>query len=258
MSQAPAPGWYPQEDGRQRYWDGQQWTENFAANQGHPLPPQMSPTQPPADQGKKNWFARHKIWTGIGAAAVVLIVVGNLANGGTEPADAGSASSTTPTASGAAKSPASKKPAKKTDSATTKSKTEAESTPGLNTPVRDGKFEFVVKHIDCGKSKVGNEYINQKAQGQFCLVSATVKNIGDESQMLAGSNQYAYDAKGRQFTNDTAAEIMLDDNQTFLQDINPGNTLKGTFVFDVPKNVKIKELELHDSAFSGGIKVKVS
>ena len=29
MSQAPA-GWYPQPNGRQRYWDGQRWTEHFA------------------------------------------------------------------------------------------------------------------------------------------------------------------------------------------------------------------------------------
>lgn len=29
MNNAPA-GWYPQGDGRQRYWDGQSWTEHFA------------------------------------------------------------------------------------------------------------------------------------------------------------------------------------------------------------------------------------
>ena len=29
MSNTPA-GWYPQADGRQRYWDGTQWTEHFA------------------------------------------------------------------------------------------------------------------------------------------------------------------------------------------------------------------------------------
>ena len=29
MSNSPA-GWYPQEDGRLRYWDGQNWTEHFA------------------------------------------------------------------------------------------------------------------------------------------------------------------------------------------------------------------------------------
>ena len=29
MSNTPA-GWYPQADGRQRYWDGETWTEHFA------------------------------------------------------------------------------------------------------------------------------------------------------------------------------------------------------------------------------------
>ena len=34
-----APGWYPQEDGQQRYWDGQQWT-------GHAAPiATLEPTQ---------------------------------------------------------------------------------------------------------------------------------------------------------------------------------------------------------------------
>jgi len=37
MSQSPA-GWYPQSDGRQRYWDGQQWTEQFAPGQDGPAP----------------------------------------------------------------------------------------------------------------------------------------------------------------------------------------------------------------------------
>lgn len=33
-------GWYPQADGRQRYWDGQRWTEHFAPANGstQPLP----------------------------------------------------------------------------------------------------------------------------------------------------------------------------------------------------------------------------
>lgn len=36
---APA-GWYPQEDGRQRYWDGTEWTEHFA--EGAPAQPAAS------------------------------------------------------------------------------------------------------------------------------------------------------------------------------------------------------------------------
>ena len=49
--------------------------------------------------------------------------------------------------------------------------------------------------------------------------------------------------------------MSIEDNKTFLEDINPGNSVVGTVVFDVPKGTKVTELELHDSAFSGGVKV---
>jgi hypothetical protein len=38
--------------------------------------------------------------------------------------------------------------------------------------------------------------------------------------------------------------------QTVLYEINPGNAVDGTVVFDVPKDTKIAQLELHDSPFS--------
>ena len=70
---APA-GWYPQPDGQQRYWDGQQWTENFAP--GTPL------ASAPA-VARKNWFLRHKILTAIGGL-LLIGVFSSLANGGTK------------------------------------------------------------------------------------------------------------------------------------------------------------------------------
>jgi len=68
-------GWYPQPDGQQRYWDGQQWTEHLA--------PGVSTVTPPT-AARKNWFLRHKILSAIGA----LLLIGmfsSLANGGTKP-----------------------------------------------------------------------------------------------------------------------------------------------------------------------------
>ena len=44
-------GWYPQPDGRQRYWDGEQWTEIFA--------PDVTLVTTAA-AARKNWFRRHK------------------------------------------------------------------------------------------------------------------------------------------------------------------------------------------------------
>ena len=39
-----APGWYDDGSGRQRWWDGQQWTEHYAP----PPPPRSAPTAPAA------------------------------------------------------------------------------------------------------------------------------------------------------------------------------------------------------------------
>ncbi|MET8252149.1 DUF4352 domain-containing protein [Micromonospora sp. NPDC005197] len=121
---------------------------------------------------------------------------------------------------------------------------------------RDGKFEFTVKSSKCGVAKIGTDLIGAKAQGQFCLVTLNVKNIGKEAQMFDGSSQKAYAADGTEYSADTGAAIYANKNaETFLNDINPGNQVNGVVVFDIPKNVKLAKLELHDSMFSGGVDV---
>ncbi|WP_327040884.1 DUF4352 domain-containing protein [Micromonospora ureilytica] len=126
----------------------------------------------------------------------------------------------------------------------------------IGQPARDGKFEFTVKSSKCGVAKIGNDMLGQKAQGQFCLVTVNVKNIGKEAQMFDGSSQKAYAADGTEYSADTGAAIYANKNaETFLNDINPGNQVTGVVVFDIPKNVKLTKLELHDSMFSGGVDV---
>ncbi|SCF06385.1 protein of unknown function [Micromonospora coriariae] len=123
---------------------------------------------------------------------------------------------------------------------------------------RDGKFEFTVKSAKCGVAKVGSDMLGQKAQGQFCLVTVNVKNIGKEAQMFDGSSQKAYAADGTEYSADGGAAIYANKNaETFLNDVNPGNQVSGVVVFDIPKNVKLAKLELHDSPFSGGVDVSL-
>ncbi|WP_444947455.1 DUF4352 domain-containing protein [Micromonospora ureilytica] len=128
----------------------------------------------------------------------------------------------------------------------------------IGQPARDGKFEFTVKSSKCGVAKIGSDMLGQKAQGQFCLVTVNVKNIGKEAQMFDGSSQKAYAADGTEYSADTGAAIYANKNaETFLNDINPGNHVTGVVVFDIPKNVKLTKLELHDSMFSGGVDVSL-
>jgi len=234
MSNQPGakPGFYPAENGRQRYWDGNVWTDRYADME--------PPPAPPAAPKKRSWFARHKILTGLGALVLLFIVI-DLANGG---------NSSTPTASPVTAAP---KPTP------APAPPPASPAAGLGSPVRDGKFEFVVSKVDCGKSSVGTGGLVKKAQGQFCLVSLTVTNVGDKSQYLDGSSQMALDAQGRQFSADAAAGVYLgDQGNTFLNQINPGNKVDGQLVFDVPKEVRLVKLQLHDSPFSAGVSVTLS
>ncbi len=136
---------------------------------------------------------------------------------------------------------------------------EEDEAPGLKTPVRDGKFEFTVKSFECGEDKIGASFMAERAQGQFCIAKVKVSNIGDESQMFDGTSQYLYDQDGREFTASTEAAFALPESQSFLEDINPGNTVSGKVVWDVPASgFEATELKLHDSMFSEGVEVSLN
>ena len=91
--------------------------------------------------------------------------------------------------------------------------------------------------VNCGKTQIGSSDFGVKAQGKFCLVSMKVKNIGDKPQTLFGDNQKLFVGDAEYGAN-AEAGIYLDDSQTFIEEINPGNSLTGIVVFDVPKNAK--------------------
>ena len=288
-------GWYPQPDGQQRYWDGQQWTQNFAPGTPLVLPPAVA---------QKNWFLRHKILSAIGA----LLLIGmfsSLANGGSKSvtiapvgdpvatsatpdqatadkaaadqaatdkaaadkaaADKAAADKAAADKAAAAKAAADKAAADKAaaakaaaDKAAAAKAAAAAAAPQLGKTVRDGKFAFTVTAIKCGIAQVGtNEFLIQKAQGQYCRASLTVENIGSEAQTMFASNQYLLDTKGRKFSADATANLYDDSAKLMFEEINPGNSIKGFVYFDVPKGTAVSKLELHDSAFSGGIEVRL-
>jgi hypothetical protein len=221
-----------------------------------PVPPGYGP--PPAKKNKK------KLLFGIiggvlavccGGGAIAAMAAGGddkpEASATTDPTAKATAQASKATGSRVTKAPAKKVP---TEPVATR-----DSGPGMGDPVRDGKFEFTVTKLDCSKSRVGSEYLNEKAQGKFCIISVTVKNIGKKAQTFSGSSQKASDAEGTEFSNDTGAEIYANEGSaTFLEEINPGNEVKGRLIFDVPKSTKLTAIELHDSMFSGGAKVSLS
>jgi len=186
-----------------------------------------------------NWVKKHKILTAI-IIVVLLAIIGGAAGGGKK--------STSTTASNST-----------TKQTTTKTETK-DQTARIGDTARDGKFEFVVKSVQCGQPSVGtNQYLTKQAQGQFCLLTVTVKNIGTEAQYFDASSQYMYDAAGNKFSADSQASSYANpDGSTFLNQINPGNSVSGVIVFDLPKDKTPTTAELHDSSLSGGVKVTIN
>lgn len=280
MSNSPA-GWYPQEDGRLRYWDGQNWTEHFAPGQapspmGAPAPgtvPGAAPSAPTAGPDSQSgspraprpWFKKKRVL--IPSGLLALAILGSALSGEDTETMAASAQSS-PTASTSAAAPSPRPTALTAAQAAASAATTAVAKPApkpaakpasqLGKAVRDGKFEFTVRGVKCGISVVGdNPYIQEKAQGQFCAVQLSVENIGDEPQSMFADNQYAFDTKGRKFSANPMASMADESSQVLWEEINPGNTVKGKVYFDLPNGAKLTSLELHDSAFSGGVLVRL-
>jgi len=195
-----------------------------------PPPAAPPPTPPPPKRGKA-W-----LWILLGAAGLVLLCCGivgvtilNKDDNGSNGGQGGQAETPNPQATN----------------------------PGIGDAVRDGKFEFVVNEVECGVDRVGTPSLGQQAQGQFCLVTLSVKNIGDEPQTLSDSDQKGKGTNGSEYSSDTVASTYANDvnNQVWQTEINPGNEVTGVVVYDLPDGVDLAQLELHDSAFSDGVTV---
>lgn len=135
----------------------------------------------------------------------------------------------------------------------------AEPEAGIGAEVRDGDFAFVVTGVEPGVKQLGKGAWSTQAQGEFVLVRVTVTNIGTESTMFSGGNQKLLDAQGREFEADSGSAVMyVPDSESFLNKINPGNSVNATVVFDVPAGLAPTAIELHDSMFSGGVTVSLT
>lgn len=146
--------------------------------------------------------------------------------------------------------------------ATAKSNPASKQSPGLNQPADDGKFQFTVTGFSCGQSQLenGNEFETATAQGQFCVMKLTTKNIGNEAQEFDVSAQYVYTSDGKQLSYSSDGTIAANgqNSQCFsFPTVNPGNSLDCSVAFDVAKGVTPTYAMLHDSSFSGGVKVNL-
>jgi Domain of unknown function (DUF4352) len=209
-----------------------------------------APTRPipqwegPRQRGWSGWAGRRKVLTVLVAVLGVLVLGAVLGSLDQARSDARTSSGSDPAAADAAAAVAAPEPA------------EEPAGPGIGDPVRDGRFEFVVVGVRGPVPSLGTEPWIHRAHGEFVLVDVAVRNIGDEPQVFTDSAQQAYAGEAR-LDADGWAGRLLGDNAVGWETVNPGNELRGTLVYDVPPGTELTELDLHDSWFSGGVRVRL-
>jgi hypothetical protein len=221
--------------------DGSYQQPRWEPTPGGPYRPQTGgPYQPPPRKRRLGL----KITLGIVGGIIVLIIVGAVLGG-----NKGGTGTGASTGTGTGSSPA--------------AQSGGSSVAHIGDKVRDGKFEFTVIKVTHAKSVVDTSLgLGDTAQGRYTIVTLKVTNIGNQSQTLDDSAQYAYDASGRKYSASSSADIDLSgangQGNTWLDDINPGNTVRGKIAFDMPTGVKAVKIELHDSMFSDGVIVHLN
>jgi hypothetical protein len=223
--------------------------ENAMSHPHHPGPAYHSYAPPPP---KRSGGCLYALLIGAALFAGLVVVIALLASLGDSGGSAGRDTSAV------AEDATGRKPAGD-GGAKTEEKPAKPRTPGIGTVVRDGEFSFKVTKVEQGVSEIGEGFLASKPQGRYVLVHLTVRNIGDEAQGFSSFNQKLIDTRNREFDADSsAAALSLEESNSLFEHINPGNTVKGIVVFDVPKNFRPKAIELHDSAFSSGVTVALS
>ena len=117
---------------------------------------------------------------------------------------------------------------------------------------RDGILEFTATDVSCGNRSLGSGPLARRAQGQLCTIALRVRNFGDGTRRVHVSSQKLRDRDGRTFSADAGAWIYLPAAVPFRQEINPGNEISATLVYDIAADAVPAKLEVHDSPFSNG------
>jgi hypothetical protein len=131
-----------------------------------------------------------------------------------------------------------------------------------STPTRDGTLLLSAGEQTCNMPQVGSDAVPVDAVEQFCVVDITVTNVGHHAAVLSLAAQFGIATNGRRVPVSQVASVYAatgpDYLSTWVQLIQPGDTVTGPIVFDLPIGVSLHRVELHGSPGSPGITVLMS
>jgi hypothetical protein len=119
-----------------------------------------------------------------------------------------------------------------------------------------GNFDLAVGDLRCGVASVGPDGLEQRADGQFCLLEVTVTNTGGEPELFDSGAQRVYDTNGVAYAvADQAAVFLNDRNPTLLNEIPANASVAGVLPFDVPMDAQLTEVAVHSAMSTPGVRI---
>lgn len=98
---------------------------------------------------------------------------------------------------------------------------------------------------------VGGLYGSEEAAGEFVIVRIQIENVGDESFQLSSNVFHLVDEQERTYDTDPDAMVYLDNSMSYEQ-VNPGLTIEGVVVFDVPPDQQERWLRVDPAGIFSG------
>jgi hypothetical protein len=130
--------------------------------------------------------------------------------------------------------------------------------PGLNTPVTAGTFQYTATGVKDAGPTIGTAPFTQTAQGTYIQVDFTITNTGNSAATFLSNYVKLQDAAGKTFDADPTASLYASpDQQAWVAAINPGNTLTGPILFDVPAGTQPVSVLVSDNAFTKGEPIRL-
>lgn len=210
--------------------------------------PNPAPAAPESTAEKKNWFVRHKILTAL-LVLVVLAGLGSMFGGGDSDNSASSAKSASTSEENKADSAD-----KKSEKAAKKAEKSKEQEVKIGEEFSSGDFLITVKELRPSQDQIGDEFLNKKAQGKFIQAVVSIKNNGQKKAVFFDNDVKLIDDQNREHST-SSDSFYLGDANLMLKDINPGNSVEGVLLFDVPQDATPTFLKFDTEWLAAPVKV---
>lgn len=275
MTGTATPGWYDDGSGRERWWDGSAWTDNWrsgpvggfsvekSGRNGHPLPvivlvlglaalllfvvPYLGVMVSVGAVvagilalGQRRGKVAQSGWgLVLGAAAFVPSLLISIVF----TTSLAQSTSAQPVASQAAPETAGEQSSKPS---TAREPVEKKYAIGEEVPGPDGVM-FTVTSTKCGLATVGESFMQEKASGQFCAVSLTVTNQGTKPREVTALDLVGL-VRGSEY--EAKVSVSTIGNEYFFNTVNPGLAISGVLYYDVPASATLDQLRVDTSSLA--------